>query len=282
MHDAIKALKPGVLHRPVVDRQGGATTPQKERGGLMMSSRYYEQDDRYREESDRDYPGQGFRNRDYGRGRGGRGRPLSGRAYEDERYFRSSDPYRTGYDQAYGMSTPRYRSQHPYSRPEYDFGGYYDRGYRRDYRDRYDQSYDRREPEQPDRGWWERMSDEVASWFGDEEAERRRRMDEGNHRGKGPRGYKRSDDRVMEDVNDRLTDYSHLDASDIEVTVIDGVVKLEGWVDSRWAKRSAEDIVETVSGVKDVQNNLRVGRATSESVGLSEPLASTKTRAKGA
>jgi osmotically-inducible protein OsmY len=250
-----------------------------------MSSRYYEQDDRYREGSDRDYPGRSFRNRDYGRGRAGRERQFSGRAYEDERYFRSSDPYRTGYEQAYGVSTPRYQRLHRYGRPQYDLAGDYDRGYRRDYSDRYDQSYYRSELEQPDRGWWERMSDEVASWFGDEEAERRRRMDEvaeGNHRGKGPRGYKRSDGRVMEDVNDRLTDYSHLDASDIEVTVVDGVVKLEGWVDSRWAKRSAEDIVETVSGVKDVQNNLRVGRATSEGVELSEPLASTKTRAKGA
>jgi hypothetical protein len=37
-------------------------------------------------------------------------------------------------------------------------------------------------------------------------------------------------------------------------------VLLEGTVDSRWAKRIAEEIVETVSGVEDVQNNLRVGR----------------------
>ena len=29
-----------------------------------------------------------------------------------------------------------------------------------------------------DRGWWDRTSDEVSSWLGDDEAERRRRMDE--------------------------------------------------------------------------------------------------------
>ncbi|HLA12907.1 MAG TPA: hypothetical protein VJ023_20140 [Pyrinomonadaceae bacterium] len=67
----------------------------------------------------------------------------------------------------------------------------------------------------------------VTSWFGDEEAERRRRMDEarmGSHRGKGPRGYKRSDERIQEDVNERLTDYDALDASDIEVVVNSGNV----------------------------------------------------------
>jgi len=192
-----------------------------------------------------------------------------------------------GYEPGYGMSSPpRYRNRYRSNRSEY--AGEYDRGYRGDYRSGrsgYDRNFDPGELEYADRGWWERMSDEVASWFGDEEAERRRRMDEvaeGNYRGKGPRGYTRSDERIREDVSDRLTDYSHLDASDIDVTVVDGVVKLEGWVDSRWAKRSTEDIVETVSGVKDVQNNLRVGRAASDTVETGEPLGATKTRAKGA
>ena len=42
-------------------------------------------------------------------------------------------------------------------------------------------------------------------------------MDE--HRGRGPRGYTRSDERIREDVNDRLTDDGWLDASDIDVQV---------------------------------------------------------------
>jgi hypothetical protein len=33
------------------------------------------------------------------------------------------------------------------------------------------------DPDRDERGWFERAGDEVASWFGDEEAERRRRMD---------------------------------------------------------------------------------------------------------
>jgi len=114
---------------------------------------------------------------------------------------------------------------------------------------------------QGDRGWWDRASDEVASWFGDTEAERRRRYDEmqqGQHRGRGPKSYRRSDERVREDINDRLTDHAYLDASNIEVSVKDGEATLSGTVDNRRAKRIAEDITENVSGVNHVQNNLRV------------------------
>ncbi|WP_168801003.1 BON domain-containing protein [Peteryoungia ipomoeae] len=107
-----------------------------------------------------------------------------------------------------------------------------------------------------DRGFMDRASDEVASWFGDDEAARRREMD--SHRGKGPRGYRRSDARILEDVNDRLADDPAVDASDIEVTVKDAEVTLSGQVTDRWEKRRAEDSAERVSGVAHVQNNLRI------------------------
>lgn len=81
---------------------------------------------------------------------------------------------------------------------------------------------------------------------------------EGRHRGRGPRGYTRSDERIREDVNDRLTDDPIVDASDIEVLVSRGEVTLNGNVDSRTAKRRAEDCADDVSGVRHVQNNLRV------------------------
>jgi len=110
-----------------------------------------------------------------------------------------------------------------------------------------------------DRDWWDKTKDEVSSWFGDEDAERRRKMDERqNHRGRGPKGYTRSDDRIKEDVNDRLTDDPHIDASDIDVSVKDGEVTLTGTVDSRFAKRHAEDIADRISGVKDVENRIKV------------------------
>ena len=62
-----------------------------------------------------------------------------------------------------------------------------------------------------------------------------------NHRGRGPKDYKRSDDRIKEDVNDRITDDYFLDASDISVEVSDQEVTLSGTVQSRWEKRRAED-----------------------------------------
>lgn len=106
------------------------------------------------------------------------------------------------------------------------------------------------------RGFWDKASDEVSSWFGDRDAERRRETDQ--HRGRGPKGYTRSDDRIRDDINDRLTDDGWLDASDIEVNVSNREVTLTGSVSDRNAKRRAEDIAEGVSGVSHVQNNVRV------------------------
>lgn len=105
------------------------------------------------------------------------------------------------------------------------------------------------------RGFADRAVDEVRSWFGDKDAERRREED---HRGRGPSDYTRSDERIREDANDRLTEDSRLDARQISVTVTDGEVTLTGTVEDRTAKRRAEDCVDAISGVKHVQNNLRV------------------------
>lgn len=118
-----------------------------------------------------------------------------------------------------------------------------------------------------ERGWWDRATDEVASWMGDDDAERRREMDQARsgHQGRGPKGYTRSDDRIREDVNDRLTDDHRIDAGDIEVSVSNGEVTLSGTVRSRDEKRRAEDIAEAVSGVKHVQNNVRVQQGDTSS-----------------
>lgn len=79
-----------------------------------------------------------------------------------------------------------------------------------------------------------------------------------SHRGRGPKGHQRSDARIEEDVNDRLTDDPRLDATEIQVQVTKSEVTLTGTVDSRDARRRAEDIAESVSGVTYVMNNLRV------------------------
>ena len=81
----------------------------------------------------------------------------------------------------------------------------------------------------------------------------------GGHRGKGPQGYMRSDDRIRELVCEALADDDHIDASHVEVVVKNGEVLLTGFVEDRWQKRRAEDCIEHLSGVRDVQNQLRCG-----------------------
>lgn len=81
---------------------------------------------------------------------------------------------------------------------------------------------------------------------------------QGGHRGRGPKGYKRSDERIKDDVCEKLTDHHEIDASNIEVDVSSGEVTLNGTVGDRYQRRAAEDCVEQVSGVSHVQNNLRV------------------------
>jgi osmotically-inducible protein OsmY len=156
-----------------------------------------------------------------------------------------------------------------------------------------------------ERSFFDRFGDEVRSWFGDEDAQRRRRMDERDDRwreprerggdrwesddvarqwgyidrgewrgqdwgratsgrfgGLGPRGWQRSDDRIKEDLCERMSEHPYLDASDIEIRVVSSEVTLTGSVDNRYAKRLAEDIAESVSGVRDVHNQIRVNSRT--------------------
>jgi len=258
------------------------------------SARGYDRDDDYTGRGS-DYTGRGS---DYGRYSGGYGsrpddserRPDYGRGFGG--YFESGRGGGRGdYDNdRYNVTGGGYASRGTggdyerggYGRGDYDRGGSgrtdYGRGYSgRDYdRGRTGREYDRgdyrgreRDRDDDDRGWLNRAADEVRSWFGDEEAERRRRSDEthnaagtdyfgGSHRGRGPKNYRRSDERIREDVSDRLSDNDWLDASDIDVDVDGGNVTLTGVVDSRHAKRLAEDIAESCSGVTNVQNNLRV------------------------
>jgi hypothetical protein len=86
-----------------------------------------------------------------------------------------------------------------------------------------------------------------------------------NHRGKGPRNYKRSDDRIKEVLSDTYCDHPYLDASGIEVEVKDSEVILSGWVDDRYAKRLAEDLAEDTLGVTNVENRIRVNEEKKES-----------------
>jgi len=96
---------------------------------------------------------------------------------------------------------------------------------------------------------------------------------QGEHYGRGPQGYKRSDERIKEDINDRLTWHGNVDATNIQVNVKSGEVTLEGTVSDRYQKRMAEDVAEQVAGVNDVQNRLRV---QGESGDMSQQSSSSK------
>ncbi len=88
-----------------------------------------------------------------------------------------------------------------------------------------------------------------------------------NFIGYGPKGYKRSDDRIFEEVCDKLMSDREVDASNIGVKVENGIVFLSGKVDSRRTKKLAELIVEDLPGVQDVRNELVVIKGDSTKSG---------------
>ncbi|HEX8118583.1 MAG TPA: BON domain-containing protein, partial [Pyrinomonadaceae bacterium] len=200
---------------------------------------------------------------------------------EGRGYARGSDDDREevrSFDTDYGRTTSRFygRSGYEYGRDDYG-----------DDRHEHDRLAARgRDERRGDDGgnWLDRAADQVRSWFGGDEDDRERGRHheesrhargrgEGKFRGRGPKNYRRSDDRLREEVCDRLTDNEWLDASDVEVNVVAGEVILTGSVDSRYAKRLAENIAESVSGVANVQNNLRVQSYQPTAAATEAPLA---------
>ena len=87
---------------------------------------------------------------------------------------------------------------------------------------------------------------------------------QGLHRGKGPKNYQRSDERLKEMLCERLHDDPEIDASEVTVSVQGGKITLEGTVDSRRTKNAIEDVAEQL-GSQDVQNNLRVQKQSERS-----------------
>jgi len=81
----------------------------------------------------------------------------------------------------------------------------------------------------------------------------------GRFYGRTPQGYTRSDERIREDVCDQLS-YGQIDPSEVSVKVEQGVVTLEGFIGSRQDKFHAEEVADSVMGVKDVDNRLRLKR----------------------
>ena len=75
---------------------------------------------------------------------------------------------------------------------------------------------------------------------------------------KGPKNYQRTDERIREDICERLWADSSLDVGDVEVHVHERVVKLDGTVRLRRMKHDIEDIAANCAGVEEVENRIRV------------------------
>lgn len=119
---------------------------------------------------------------------------------------------------------------------------------------------------------WEPRRD-VATW--DEVRDEERGMDGGytqgpdldalraiqhraGRRSRAPRAYVRSDERIRDDVYDRLCGETGADATNVTISVSEGDVWIDGSVPDREDKRRIELVAESVLGVRDVRNRLRV------------------------
>jgi hypothetical protein len=220
--------------------------------------RDYDEDDRSSTDRDRDRERLASASRWVGRMRGRAVSRLRERDWDMERSASSSrgewhghGPYGASGSTAYGRS-PRSADEHEWRRTEsadvYDrtYGTHLGQGV--DYGERYYGALHAQNSQQPHEGAIERFGHRVGTFV----------------RGvfkrpfRGPKGYVRSDERIREDVCDALGSLAEADPSDVEVTVQAGEVILTGTVPYRHWKHQMEDVAESISGVRDVINNIRV------------------------
>jgi osmotically-inducible protein OsmY len=95
----------------------------------------------------------------------------------------------------------------------------------------------------------------------------RYRYEEQLRRGRPPRTYKRSDDRIHDEICELVARDSDVDASEVDVKVESGEVTFTGTIEDRRSKRELEDIAERVFGVVDIHNNVRVRRSLFNELG---------------
>jgi osmotically-inducible protein OsmY len=90
-----------------------------------------------------------------------------------------------------------------------------------------------------------------------------------SYRGMGPQNYSRSDDRIRDDICERLTDDDRIDASQVTIDVNQCTVTLSGTVPERAMRYYAEDLVDDVLGVQSINNQLKVQQDTGREAGRS-------------
>lgn len=253
------------------ERNFGAQRNQDERdhnarGSAFESRRYagnFGSNDDHRYGSDWDRVRRFETESGYGPGYGrGVGRDEHERSERSERnwqgqYGERSRPF--GFDRSYGRESPighgeglyqgsewsRIPTQNRYAQRDWSARGNFEHeGYRGGQRDRDEDT------------WGQQLRD-----VGNQVARKVKRVF------RGPKGYKRSDERIREDVSDRLALQDHIDPSEIEVNVSNGEVTLTGTVQSRHEKFLVEEIADDVAGVNDVHNQLRVQKEQHASQG---------------
>jgi len=218
-------------------------------------------------------PGSGYGQRGGGYQQSGSGYGQSGGYQQSGSSYGQSGGYRqsgSGYGQGSGYQQSGYEQGRQYGDAYGQDAGYQQSGSRHEQQGGSRQSGYRRESSYPYGG-------QGGSGYQGQGGSGQER-DFGSRRGLGPRSYTRTDDRIREDVNERLMDDDHVDASGITVQVKDGTVTLTGTVDERWEKHRAEDIADACSGVRDVQNNIRLASGASSSVASSSSSSRTEGR----
>jgi hypothetical protein len=192
--------------------------------------------------------------------------PYRQSRYGQEQYGRQG-PYRSPYgERSFGQGSygPQFDEQSPYQGSPYMQGGFRggeggygvqereggfgERGFGRDDDGRYRSG-------RVGQAWGRAAPGRDGPMSGEGLGQQRQ-----SFRGKGPKGYERSDERLKELICERLTDDDEIDASDITVDVRNGEVTLSGTVDDRRTKYLVEELVERCGGVKEIHNNLRLSR----------------------
>ena len=80
----------------------------------------------------------------------------------------------------------------------------------------------------------------------------------GPHRGKGPKNFTRSDERVKEHVNELLMEHDEIDATHVQVDVKNGEVSVTGTVEDRQQRRAIEDLIEGMPGIQNVHIAIKI------------------------
>ena len=80
------------------------------------------------------------------------------------------------------------------------------------------------------------------------------------YRGHGPRRAQPQDEDLLDTLCERLSGDPDIDASEIDVTVREGIVALSGTVPSRQTRRDAEAIAESLRGASTACCSMKANR----------------------